>query len=71
MWRNESVSVKNHWKRLADEENRRHKELHPGYKYTARRSPANQTNTIQNIKRGPETWAVGDLVGEVRARETK
>lgn len=36
-WRNENETVKGYWKKLAEEEKRRHHELYPDYRYTPRR----------------------------------
>ncbi|CAI4211740.1 unnamed protein product [Parascedosporium putredinis] len=36
-WRNENETVKEYWKKLAEEEKRRHHELYPDYRYTPRR----------------------------------
>ncbi len=40
LWRDEDYLVKIHFKALADEEDRRHKAMYPGYRYeAARRNP--------------------------------
>jgi hypothetical protein len=55
-WRAEPPSVKEHWTTLAAEENRKHKEKYPGYKYSAARptrgSGVSKVRSGQGISRG-------------------
>lgn len=38
LWKNESDDEKAFWQRMAQEEDRMHKEKYPGYKYTTKRN---------------------------------
>jgi hypothetical protein len=37
LWKNESDDEKAFWQKMAQEEDRMHKEKYPGYKYTTKR----------------------------------
>lgn len=38
LWKNESEEEKTFWQKMAQEEDRMHKEKYPGYKYTTKKN---------------------------------
>lgn len=57
MWRAEKPEVKAHFKALADEEDRMHKTMYPGYRYVAGRRNPQPALRKRNLPHDPMTVA--------------
>jgi hypothetical protein len=57
MWRHEDPAVKARFKALADEEDRMHKLMYPGYRYVAGRRRPQLALSKRNLPHDPMTVA--------------